>query len=381
MSEIISVSAKAVSVPLDAPTSLSTRLVTERHYGLVKVETRDAIGIGFCYVGNAGGTIFPEVVSTLLAPLLIGRDSCDTEGLWADMYQQGLLQGRAGIVLRAISALDIAFWDCNSRSAGRPLYKYLGAMRNTVPAYASGGYYLDGKGPEKLADEMQAYVEAGYTAVKMKVGRLDLAGEEARIRAVRERIGPSIILMLDANNAWSDFPTALRFARMYEDYSPHFLEEPFSPDDITNHARLAQATRTLIATGEIEVGRWRFAELLRSNAAAILQTDACVCGGITEFRRIAATASSFGITLCPHWFHDVHAHLVAATPNADYVEFFPDDQVLNFRRLVDRQIQVTKGHIELSQEPGLGFEFETRAVERFSLSPWHKTLSSGRTEI
>ncbi len=176
--------------------------------------------------------------------------------------------------------------------------------------------------------------------------------------------------MLDANNAWSDLPTALRFMRVYEEYDPYWIEEPFGPDDIDNHARLAASTPVPVATGEIEVGRWRFKELLDKEAAAILQTDAAVCGGISEFRRIAATAASYGVTLCPHWFHDLHAHLVASTPNARYVELFPDDKVLNFRRLVDRQLVFKDGDIILPQEPGLGFGFDAAAVKKYALEPW-----------
>jgi L-alanine-DL-glutamate epimerase-like enolase superfamily enzyme len=371
MTKISAVRARSISIPLDQATSLSSRLVTERHYGVVELTGDDGHkGIGFCYVGSAGGRLFSEAVESLLAPILLGEDPYRVEGLWASMYQEALLQGRAGTVLRAISALDTAIWDRNARAAHLPLYKYLGAVTDRVPAYASGGYYLEGKTPDILAEEMAGYVSAGYTAVKMKIGKHDLLTEEARIAAVRKRIGPNIFLMLDANNAWSDLPTALRFARMYEKYDPYFIEEPFGPDDIGNHARLAAATRVPIATGEIEVGRWRFVELMSRGGAIILQTDACVCGGITEFRRIAAIASGFGITLCPHWFHDLHAHLVAATPNARYVEFFPDDQVLNFRRLVDTQIEVRDGHINMSQRPGLGFNFDAAAIDRYAMDPW-----------
>jgi L-alanine-DL-glutamate epimerase-like enolase superfamily enzyme len=373
MTTISNVRARNISIPLDAVTSLSSRTVHARHYGVVEVLGVDGSrGIGFCYVGSAGASIFAEIVAALLGPIVIGQDPLRVEGLWLEMYRESLLQGRAGIVMRAISAIDTAIWDRNSRAAGLPLYKYLGAMHGeTVPAYASGGYYLQGKTPAMLADELQSYVDSGFTAVKMKVGREDLHGEEQRIAAVRERIGPHIILMLDANNAWTDLPTALRFVRMYEKYDPYFIEEPFSPDDIDNHARLAVATGVPIATGEIEAGRWRFKDLLQSRAAAILQTDACVCGGITEFRRIAATAASFGVTLCPHWFHDLHAHLVASTPNARYVEYFPDDQVLNFRRLVDTQLEIRGGTIVLPRAPGLGFDFDGAMLERYALAPWN----------
>jgi L-alanine-DL-glutamate epimerase-like enolase superfamily enzyme len=378
MTKISSVRARSISIPLDHPTSLSNRLVNERHYGVVELIGDDGHrGIGFCYVGNAGGRLFTEAVESLLAPILVGEDPYRVEGLWAAMYQEVLLQGRAGTVLRAISALDTAIWDRNARAANLPLYKYLGAFSDRVSAYASGGYYLEGKMPEDLAKEMLGFVAAGYSAVKMKIGKLDLASEEARVAAVREAIGPHVHLMLDANNAWSDLPTALRFARMFEKYDPYFIEEPFSPDDIGNHARLAQAVGVPIATGEIEVGRWRFAELMSRGGAIILQTDACVCGGITEFRRIAATAASLGLTVLPHWFHDLHAHLVASTPNARYVEFFPDDMVLNFRRLVGTQIEVVNGHIEMSQRPGLGFDFVGSALDRYAMTPWAQRGRAG----
>ncbi len=371
--KIVSVRARGIAIPLKNATSLSSRRVTARHYGVVEVTGDDGVkGIGFCYAGSAGASVFPLAVSSLLSSVLIGQDAHRVEGLWQEMYQEVLLQGRAGIVMRGISALDTALWDRNARAAQLPLYKFLGAVTGSrVPAYASGGYFLEGKTPDMLADEMEGYVKAGFTAVKMKVGKsASIAEEEKRVAAVRERVGPEIKLMLDANNAWKDLPTALSFVRAFEKYDPYFIEEPFSPDDIENHARLAKATPITVATGEIEVGRWRFRELLTAGGAAILQTDACVCGGITEFRRIAATAASFGVTLLPHWFHDLHVHLVAATPNARYVEFFPDDDVLNFRRLIDRQLEHHDGHLIIADRPGLGFDFSASALEQYAVTPW-----------
>ena len=105
--------------------------------------------------------------------------------------------------------------------------------------------------------------------------------EEDRIRAAREAIGSDIHLMLDVNNAWADLPTALVYCKRFEKYNPYWIEEPFSPDDIENHSKLAASITTQIATGEIEAGRWRFKELLEKHAAAILQPDAAVCGGIS----------------------------------------------------------------------------------------------------
>ena len=370
MPVVASIHVCTARVPLDRATSFSTRLVTARDYILVRVRSEDGIdGIGACYAGSSGGSIVTAAVEEL-APLLPRRDSHAVGALWNVMYQHALLHGRAGSVMRALSALDTALWDLNARSAGLPLYKYLGAAYEggTVPAYASGGYYLQGKTPEMLGQELAGYVDRGFRAVKMKVGRGGPEEEETRVRAAREAIGPDVLLMLDANNAWRDLPTALAYLRRFRRYDPYWIEEPFSPDDIENHARLARATRVPVVTGEIEAGRWRFKELLDKRGAAILQADALVCGGVSEWRIIAATAASYGVTMAPHWFHDVHAHLVAAAGNGQYVEFFPDDQVFNFRRLIDRQLEVRDGALVLPAGPGLGFTFDEDAVQRYAIN-------------
>jgi L-alanine-DL-glutamate epimerase-like enolase superfamily enzyme len=370
MPEIESVHVCTASVPLERATAFSTRNVTERFYSLIRVRSADGIeGIGCCYVGHAGGRVTTDAVQELLAPLLVGRDSYAVAALWDAMYRQVLLHGRTGSVMRALSALDTALWDLNARAAGLPLYKYLGAAREDgmVPAYASGGYYLDGKTPGMLGEELAGYVAQGFRAVKMKVGRGGLDDEEARVRAARKAIGPDVLLMLDANNAWHDLPTAMAHLRRFERYDPYWIEEPFFPDDIENHARLARATPVPVVTGEIEAGRWRFKEILDKGAAAILQADALVCGGVSEWRIIAATASSYGVAVCPHAFHDVHAHLVASSTNGQYVEFFPDDRVFNFRRLIDCQLEVRDGALVLPAAPGLGFNFDEAAVERYAI--------------
>jgi L-alanine-DL-glutamate epimerase-like enolase superfamily enzyme len=375
MPKIQSVSVCVARVPLDHVTSFATRTVSARDYCLVKVRSSQGVeGIGFCYVGSAGGNIARAAVEELLAKKLIGQESLRVEGLWQDMYQESLLQGRSGSVMRGISILDTALWDLNARSAKLPLHLYLGAnVTDTVPCYASGGYYLAGKTPKKLGEEMASYVKKGFKAVKMKVGRLSPREEEARVRAAREAVGPDIVLTLDANNAWSDVPTALQYVRRWEKYDPYWIEEPFGPDDIDSHSKLAELTPIVVATGEIAYGRWYHKELLDKRGAEILQTDACVCGGITEWKRIAAMAAGYGVTVSPHWFHDAHAPLVAATPNARYVEFFPDDQVLNFRRLIDNQLKVKNGEIVLHRKPGLGFDFDEKAVKKYALTkakPW-----------
>ena len=372
MSAIAKVEARTVSIPLEAATSFSNRRVTERQYSLVRVTTEDgAQGVGFCYAGHKGGAIISLAVRELLAPVVVGEDAHRVTGLWQQMYHESILHGRVGSVMRGISAVDIAIWDRNARAADLPLWRYLGGVsEGSVPAYASGGYYLDGKEPSDLAREMRGYVDLGFKAVKLKVGGASAVADGERIGAVRDEVGPDVLVMLDANNAWDDVPSALHALDVWAEHDVFWIEEPFSPDDIGSHARLARATDILVATGEIEAGRWRHKELLDQEAAAILQTDAAVCGGVTEWRRIAATADSYGVPMYPHWFHDLHVQLVAATPNAKCVEFFVDDKVLNFRKLIDRQLEFANGELSLPTEPGLGFAWDDAAVDEYAIDDW-----------
>jgi L-alanine-DL-glutamate epimerase-like enolase superfamily enzyme len=371
MTKITDVSTALVRVPLDNPTSFSTRKVLAREFVLVRVEADDGhAGIGFTYGGSGGGSITTEAVRALLRPVLIGEDPFRVEGLWDEMYQEALLQGRTGSVMRALSAIDIALWDRNARACGLPLYKMLGGYaQDSVRAYASGGYYLDGKTPEMLAEEAAGYCAMGFGAVKIKVGRLGLKEEEARIAAVRHAIGDAD-LMLDCNNGWRELQTALRYMAVFEPFSPYWIEEPFLPDDLESHARLAEQTLVPVATGEIESGRWRFQQIMDKGAAMILQPDAVCCGGVTEFRRIAQTAASRGVSICPHAYHELHIHLSASLPNVPYSECFVDDQIVNFRKLIDTQTDFRDGHLILPKKPGLGFDFLEDMVAEYAVEPW-----------
>ncbi|MGE0501958.1 MAG: mandelate racemase/muconate lactonizing enzyme family protein [Rhizobiaceae bacterium] len=365
------IEARLVRMPLKVATSFATRSVKTRDYLLVTVVSDDAIGLGYTYAGSSAGSVALEAVTALLGPLLIGKSPLMVEGLWERMYRDALLHGRSGAVMRALSAIDIAVWDHNARRAGLPLWQFLGSYTDGyVDCYASGGYYREGKGPEHLADELEGYVEQGFKAVKMKVGMLGLEEEERRMAAARGRIGTDVRLFLDANNAWPDLFTALPFVRRFEPFRPDWLEEPFSPDDIESHARLVASTTIPVATGEIEAGRWRFRALLEARATHVLQADALVCGGITEWRRICGIASSYGVPVYPHAWHDIHVHLAASQPNSAMAEYFVDQEIVCTQPLFDRELKPVGGRITLPTEPGLAFQFNEETLNRHATSGW-----------
>src|SRR5262249_55448669 len=163
---------------------------------------------------------------------------------------------------------------------------------------------------------------AGFKAAKIKIGGAAPSVDRERVAAAREVLGEDGILMLDANNAWNDFASAMRTLEPICAYRPFFIEEPFGPDDLANHARLAAALPVSIAGGELLGPRWSHKALIEQGGVTLLQPDAAVCGGITEYRRIASHAASAGVAVAPHSLHHLHIHLVAATPNALFAEYF-----------------------------------------------------------
>ena len=188
--KVTSLEACTCVVPLETGGALSTRALQERHFTLVRARTDTGVeGIGFCYSGHRAGHMVTLAVRDLLRDVVVGCDPHQVEAVWDAMYRESLLHGRRGAVLRAISAVDIALWDAVAKEAALPMYRHLGGYRkDVVPAYASGGYYVEGKGLEELAREMEGYLDMGLRAVKMKVGRLSPDEDSARIGAAREAV-------------------------------------------------------------------------------------------------------------------------------------------------------------------------------------------------
>ncbi|WP_131736041.1 mandelate racemase/muconate lactonizing enzyme family protein [Actinomadura roseirufa] len=373
--KITRVRARAVAVPVGRLTQMATRTMRERHYVLVEVEAGGGSGVGYAYAGTSGGPLLVEAVKDLAGPVLEGAEAEDVQGLWELMYQESLLAGRRGAVLRAISAVDIALWDLRAKECGVPLAVLLGgSVRRPVPAYASGGYYRPDDGPyaQAVAREIEANRAAGFTDHKIKVGRLPVAEDAARVRAAAEVIGAEGRLALDANNAYRDAAEALRAARAFERAAGEaglwWFEEPLSPDDIAGHAELARVLETPVATGEIHQTRHEFRALIEHRAADLLQPDAGVLGGVTEYLRVANAASTFGLQVAPHWHANLHAHLAAATPNTLAVEHFAADKdIYNFERLLtpETRLRAADGAVHLGDGPGLGIEFDEAAVASF----------------
>ena len=365
--EITAVESFPIKLPLESPVSFSNRTLAFRDHAITYVRTADGLeGVGYS-LGYEGAPLIAEAVESLLKPLLLGEDPRDTERLWHEMYDGTVQIGRNGVVLRAISTVDIALWDLKGKAAGEPLHKLLGGHAERVPSYASGGYYRDEKGHEALRGEMRRYLEEGHDAVKMKVGRLSAAEEADRVAAVRDEIGDDRTLLLDANGVWSSTTEAVRNCRAFEPYDPYFIEEPVMIDRVETMAEVNDALDYPVATGELEGTRHDFARLADTGAATILQPDVTVCGGITEWLKIANHASTYDIPIAPHYNWNIHASLLGAIENGLWVEYFYRDMdVKAFDDVVADPVRPgDDGTIELPDRPGHGVSLDADALAEF----------------
>lgn len=337
---------------------------TSAAFVLVQMYTNEGHeGIGFALSLNGRRIKVIKAMIEELGPLVIGEDPFCTEKVWHKLRQETAFLGPEGLVVDAISALDIAMWDLLGKVTGQPIYKLLGSDKASVPTYASDGLWphipLD-----QVCREAENYVTKGFKALKLHIGvDPSLDKDVERVKMMRQTVGSGVDLMVDAVQRWKPWQ-AIRIGRRLEEYGINWMEDPVSATDLEGSAQVAAALDMPVAAGEWIYTPRGLTRLLRSKAADILIVDTQRVGGITGWRKIATIAEAWETPVAPHIFPEVGCHLVAAFPNALAVEYmtwsFP---------LFAEAPQVKDGLMLLPQKPGLGLELDKKAVERFSVSP------------
>ncbi|RMD97168.1 MAG: mandelate racemase/muconate lactonizing enzyme family protein, partial [Bacteroidetes bacterium] len=307
------------------------------------------------------------------------QNPLETETIWSTMYRRTLDFARSGVMVSAMSAIDVALWDLKGKILEQPVHLLLGGKkRETIVPYATGLYFTNGsKLSEALFKEAQLYVKMGYKAVKMKVG-LGLEQDVEHVKTVRRAIGPDVKLMMDANHAFN-LREAIQLAKAVEQYDIYWFEEPISPEYYSQHAELRNKTIIPIAGGECEYLRFGFQHLLSSKSVDIVQPDICASGGLTEAKRIAVLASVYGVEIVPHtWGTGIAiataAHFISnldaipgrLKPPNFYLEYDRTENALR-EELTTTDMVVKNGEIKISDAPGLGFELNEEALFKYTM--------------
>ena len=349
---------------------------SERKICIVKI-TSDTGHVG--YGEGYGPANLVKAGIEHLTPFVVGQNPLETETIWTMMYRRTLDFARRGILVSAMSAIDVAIWDLKGKILDQPVHLLLGGKkRDEIVPYATGLYFTNCENMgDALAKEAKMYADLGYKAMKMKVG-LSVDEDVEYVKRIREAIGPDINLMIDANHAYN-LREAVILAREVEKYNIYWFEEPISPEYYEQYAELRTKTTIPIAGGECEYLRFGFQTLLKSGSVDIVQPDICASGGLTEAKRIASLASVYGVEVVPHtWGTGIAIsaaiHFVA---NLDCIpgrlrtpmNFIEYDRTENGLReeLITTPMVAKDGTIRISDAPGLGFEFNEDALNKYRL--------------
>lgn len=353
MATIQSVEARLFEVPL-AEVLSDAMHGDHTHFELVTATVRlddGSEGTGYTYTGGIGGRAVRAMIHHDLAPFLAGREAADVEALYDALYWRTHYVGRGGIAGFAISAVDIALWDLRGQHRGESLARMAGGAANRCKAYC-GGIDLNFPLP-KLLDSIQGYLDAGFSAVKIKIGQPDLADDVARVRAVRELIGPDIAFMVDANYGMS-VEQAIAAAEAFKPFDITWFEEPTDPEDYEGYARIAEATGMPLAMGENLHTQREFETACARAKLAYIQPDASNCGGVTGWLRAAEAAAAHGLPVCSHGMQELHVSLVAGHPLGEWIEVhsFP---IVDY---AERPLVLDAGLAVAPDEPGIGVRFD-----------------------
>lgn len=351
----------AYTVPTDAPESDGTLAWSSTTLVLVQIEAGGCDGLGYSYADVATATL----IRSALADVVEGRNALDIPGARAAMIAAIRNLGRPGIASMAIAAVDNALWDLKAKLLGMSLLDLLGAVRDSIPVYGSGGFtsYSDAQ----LAEQLGGWVRAGIGMVKMKVGR-EPARDVARVRVAREAIGAAR-LFVDANGAYGR-AQALAMAGAFAELGVCWFEQPRPARDLDGMRLLRD--RALpgmdITAGEYGYEQADFRRLVEAGAVHVLQADATRCGGISGLLGVAALCEAFELPLSTHCAPSIHAHPLCALPPAIHGEYF-HDHVRVEHMLFDGAPTPVDGALRPDRtRPGLGLALKTPDAARYAVA-------------
>jgi len=353
--------ATPVEIPLNFVLGTSMGAVRAAPLLLINLETEEGVTgrtYLFCYLRAAA----PAIVSLLSeVERVVQGERVDPAALWAKLARRFTLIGVQGIVRMAMSGFDVACWDALGQAAKLPLAALLGAEPRAIPAYNSCGLGLmDDLGA--LAAEAETLLTGGFRALKLRLGYPTVVEDIAAVHAVRQRIGDTVALMVDYNQALV-VDEALKRGRALDAENIYWLEEPIRHDDYAGAALLARELKTPVQIGENFSLTQAMAMALERKAADYVMPDLERIGGVTGWRQAADLAAVNHVKMSSHLFPEVSAHLLTVTPTAHWLEY-----VDWANAILEEPLRIVDGSAVVSSRPGNGLTWNGDAVRRYRMN-------------
>ncbi len=346
--------ARAVDLAPHHPMETAAGALNSTPLVLLDLLTEEGItGVSYvrCYTPAALAPLAGLIAN--LEPVIRGDDAAPL-AVERTLQRHFRLLGPQGLTGIAMAGIDMALWDARAKACGVPLVTLLGGAPGPIPAYAS----LRTMNPEGAAAEAEDLLALGFHAIKIKVGRGDLAADLAAIRAVRRAVGDDVALMVDYNQSLA-VPEALDRIRALDEEGLYWIEEPTRADDVAGHARIAQAARTAIQLGENWWGPHDAAKSIATGASDHAMLDVMKLGGVTGWLRAAALVEAAGLPASSHAFPEFSVHLLGVTPTCHWLEYL--DHV---GPILADPVRIANGHALTPDRPGAGLEWDEDAIQR-----------------
>lgn len=360
-------------VPIEIPVQTSFGKMHDRPAVVIRlVDTDGCIGWGEVWSNfpTVGAEHRARLVDTVLTPLLTNSPIHHPADAFSRLTHGtrvlSVQTGEPGPLAQAIAGVDIALWDLFARRAGQPLWRYLGGNSPDVPVYASG---INPRDPEIIAEQK---LKEGYRAFKLKVG-FGQKKDMANLRALRDLLGQSVPLMVDANQAWG-VEEAIRSGRALSEYMPFWLEEPILADQPSDcWLALAGQCPIPLAGGENLRGMEVFEKTVIAGALSVIQPDIGKWGGFTGCFEVGTLSRRYNRMFCPHWLGGgiglvASLHLKAAVGGDGFVEVDANPNPLR-EWLGHPYPKIINGTMRLSGIPGLGVAPDQPALAEFRTYP------------
>ena len=364
---ITRIETEAIRVPLARTYRGSHYKMTHRSTIITRIHTASGL-VGEAYAGDEDASLLEieSIIQEELAPLLIGQDGSAIERLWeiARPATWDILRDRR-LGLVACASIDVTLWDLMGKALGVPLWKLWGGYRSRVPVITIGGYYGSNL---TIKEEVEYLLKEEFAGMKFKIGGMSPEDDAKRFKEARKVGGDNFRIAVDANQGYTP-AQAIEFSKLVADDNLLWFEEPcIWQNDRKGMRDVRYGGSVAVCAGQSEFSAAGCRDLMEAGSIDFCNFDSSWSGGPTEWRKVAAMATVYDVKMAHHEEAQVSAHLLASIPHGTYVEYFHPDRDPIWHNLLANRPALKDGHIQLNDNPGLGWELDRDYINKHRIS-------------